>query len=254
MLRSIKELQGYRITTRDDEIGKVHDFLFDDREWVVRYLVVNTGRWLDDRLVLVPPHVITSADWAARHVAVDMTKEQIESSPPIDLESPVSRQQEIELYAHYGWQPYWPGTATGIGLVESAASTEVAKGEKRETPSDTPTATAKKDPHLRSAREVTGYHISAADGEIGHINDWIVDDENWTIRYAVVDTRNWLPGRKVLVAIPWFQDVSWERQAVTTELTQETIKNSPEFDPDVPINREYEQVLYDFYGRKKYWS
>jgi hypothetical protein len=110
------------------------------------------------------------------------------------------------------------------------------------------------DPHLRSTREVIGYHIQARDGEIGHVDDLIVDDELWYLRYLVIDTRNWLPGRKVLVAPAWAEQVSWIERKVYIDLKRETIKNSPEFDPSMPVNREYEVQLYDYYGRPRYWG
>ena len=59
------------------------------------------------------------------------------------------------------------------------------------------------DVHLRSANKVTGYRIGATDGDIGHVEDFIIDDETWEIRYMVVDTQNWWPGKKVLVAPQW---------------------------------------------------
>jgi hypothetical protein len=141
----------------------------------------------------------------------------------------------------------------GVGFVEGTARAELPEAGKPAGESNVATATETADPNLRSFREVSGYHVNAADGEIGHVEDLIVDDSNWVLRYAVVDTRNWLPGRKVLVAIPWFHDVSWGSETVSTALTQDEIKNSPEFKPDEPINRQYEEVLYDFYGRRKYW-
>jgi hypothetical protein len=110
------------------------------------------------------------------------------------------------------------------------------------------------DPHLRSVGEVAGYHIEASDGEIGHIEDFIFDDETWKIRYVVVDTKNWLPGRKVLVSPLWVEDVSWRKRRVRVDLTQEEIKSSPEYDPTAPVNRQYEERLYDYYGRPRYWD
>jgi hypothetical protein len=111
-----------------------------------------------------------------------------------------------------------------------------------------------RDPHLRSTKEVIGYHIQAVDGEIGHVEDLIVDDEEWFLRYLVVDTRNWLPGKAVLVAPGWAKRVDWVKRKVHVDLPQEAIRDSPEFDPSRPVNREYEVRLYDYYGRPHYWS
>jgi sporulation protein YlmC with PRC-barrel domain len=109
------------------------------------------------------------------------------------------------------------------------------------------------DPHLRSVREVTGYHIQGTDGEIGHVDDLIVDDTTWAIRYLVIDTRNWWLDRKVLVAPHWADRISWDVRKVYVNLKREQVKHSPEWHPDAPVNREYEARLYDYYGRPTYW-
>ncbi len=105
------------------------------------------------------------------------------------------------------------------------------------------------DSHLRSTREVTGYHIHATDGEIGHVEDFIVDDETWAVRYVVVGTRNWLPGKKVILSPRWIKRVEWADSSLYFDLTRESVKNSPEFDPSKADNRDYEAYLYDHYGR-----
>jgi hypothetical protein len=70
------------------------------------------------------------------------------------------------------------------------------------------------DSHLRSTKAVTGYHIEALDGELGHVDGFIVDDESWAIRYMEVATRNWWPGKKVLVSPAWIDRMSWEDSKV----------------------------------------
>jgi hypothetical protein len=112
----------------------------------------------------------------------------------------------------------------------------------------------KGDPHLRSTREVIGYHIRATDGKIGHVEDFIADDESWTIHYMVVDTQTWLRGKRVLIAPAWVSKVDWVEKSVYVNLRKESVKDSPEFDPTKPINREYEVRLYDYYGRPRYWE
>jgi len=109
-------------------------------------------------------------------------------------------------------------------------------------------------PRLRSADEVEGYHIAASDGEIGHVETFLIDDAAWAIRYMVVDTRNWLPGRKVLVSPAWIQGISWSQNEVTVDLTREQIKNSPPYHKGQPMNREQESVLFTHYGRPTYWD
>jgi hypothetical protein len=102
--------------------------------------------------------------------------------------------------------------------------------------------------------EVTGYHIEATDDRIGHVYDFIIDDESWTIRYLVVDTGKWLGGKKVLLAPGWINRIDWQERQVKVFLTHGQIEKSPDFDPSRPVNREYEVKLYDFYGRPHYWN
>ena len=239
MLRSINELTGYSILATDGEIGKVSEFYFDDANWTIRYLVADTGPWLFGRKVLISSLALGQPDWETHRFPVKLTREQVENSPNIELDKPVSGQLEI-LHEHYNWPYWWPQVPHKGSIPTPKVETEVVR-------------VAEGDPHLRSTDEVTGYHISAIDGEVGHVEDFIVDDETWVIQYMVVDTRNWLPGRKVLVAPLWTKSVKWSESKVHVDLRQETIENSPAYDPSAPVNRVYEERLYDFYGRPKYW-
>ena len=108
--------------------------------------------------------------------------------------------------------------------------------------------------HLRSAKELRGYHIQGTDEAIGHVADFIVDDETWEVRYLVIDTSNWWFGKKVLVAPHWATRISWEEGKIHLDLSRQAIKSSPEWDPHAAINRDYEVRLYDYYGRPVYWE
>ena len=250
MLRSTKELRGYTIRAIDGDIGKVHEFYFDDLAWIVRYLVADTGNWLSGRRVLLWPGVLGQPAWETQTLPVGLTKEKVESSPLISTDEPVSRQMETDLHTYYGWTPYWRGGLPTFGLGAAAAAEMIADTAEEKDEEEGPVG----DPHLRSTREVVGYHIQARDGEIGHVEDLIVDDDLWFIRYLVIDTRNWLPGREVLVAPAWAEQVNWVERLVQVDLSRETIENSPQFDPSMPVNREYEVRLYDYYGRPSYWD
>lgn len=259
MLRTAKEIIGYDIEARDGQIGQISDLYFDDELWIVRYLIVDTGGWLSSgRKVLISPMSVSQPDWATQTLPVDLTKEQIENSPSIDLEQPVSRQLENKLHAHYGWSPYWtdpsqPAMQRPVPYVLGvpAPPLPISDSESAVTPS--PDADAHHNSHLRSMDEVLGYNIEARDGSIGHVETFVVDDSNWSIMYLVVDTRNWLPGKKVLVALSWIERISWIDESVYVDLLQDTVRNSPEYRPNEPINRETESTLYDYYGRPVYW-
>jgi hypothetical protein len=253
MLRNAKELCGFTVRAIDGEIGTVDQFYFDDETWAIRYLTVDTGNWLVGRLVLISPiSVIGQPDWQSRRLDVSLTKEQVQHSPNLNAHLPVSRQHEIEYLGYYGYPFYWGGS----GLWGPASYPAAMVGFRPPLTEAVPYPEQEKsaaDSHLRSAEEVTGYYMEASDGEIGHLNGFVFDDETWAIRYLEVATRNWWPGKKVLVSPAWIERVSWEDSKVYVELSRETIKTGPDYVENKPINREYENRLYLHYGRPPYW-
>lgn len=253
MIRTLDELRGYDIQATDGEIGHVEDFLFDDESWTIRYFVVDTGPWLFGRKVLIAPQSVGEPSWEGGVLPVDLTKEQVEESPEVDLEQPVSRQKQAIINRHYGWQNYWATLPTGarVGTPVSAPPAEAAMATDAE---EEAMEHLPGDPHLRSVDEVVGYNIGAVDGEIGSVDDFLVEDEKWTIRYMVVDTSTWLTGRQVLVAPEWIDNVSWERSMVQVKMGKSDIESSPEYDPDAALDREYEQRLHEHYGMTGYWA
>ena len=227
------------------EIGKVREFYFDDRHWTIRYLVADTGNWLTGRHVLISPYALADVGAEDRHIAIELTKKQIQDSPPLYSDKPVSRQFEDAYYGYYGWPVYWEGPHSW------GASPYVVRDRKQWK--DSSQGEKAWDPHLRSTHEVSGYQIQAADGEIGHVEDSIIDDETWTIRYLIVNTRNWWPGKKVLVSPQWIERVSWSEAKVFVNLSRETIRQSPEYTEESPLTRDYETGLHLHYNRLGYW-
>ena len=250
MLWNASNLTGYAIDATDGSIGSVRDFLFDDREWTIRWLVVDTGTWLSGRDVLLPPSAADEPDVMRRTFPVRLKRQHVENSPAIDDDAPVSRQHESGLYSYYGWDPYWAAYAYAPagGLRTPIEPSPNAPGN-RPGVEDRPEG----DPHLRSTREVTGYYIHATDGDIGHVEDLLVDSDGWTIRYIVVDTKNWWPGKKVLVAPRSFTNVDWAEGSVRVNLTRDQIKSGPEYDPTTTVDRAYEERFHGYYGYPYYW-
>ena len=251
MLTNATYLKGLVIRATDGEIGTVAEFYFDDETWAIRYLTVDTGGWLGGRRVLISPIAIVQVDWPARRLHVALTKKQVENSPDISTQRPVSRQQEASFLGYYGYPKYWGGPymwgATPFperSPVPLPVPGEVAAESIQRESTDS---------HLRSNEVVTGYHIEAVDGEIGHVEGFVVDEEAWAIRYIEVATRNWWPGKKVLVSPAWIERVSWPESKVYVGLTRETIKDAPNYEESTLINREYENRLYATYGRPPYW-
>ena len=245
MLNKVKMLKGYTLDGLDGDIGKVKEFYFDDLHWTIRYLVANTGNWLTDKQVLISPHALASVDREDQNIAINLTKKQIEDSPPLDSDKPVSRQFEEVYYGYYGWPVYWGGPymwGSYPYIVNNPDEwRESTQGEKAW------------DSHLRSTNDVSGHHIQASDGDIGHVEDFIIDDETWAIRYLVIDTRNWWPGKKVLVATQWIESVSWSELKVFVNLTREAIRQSPEYTEESLLTRDYEALLHGHYDRQGYW-
>jgi hypothetical protein len=251
MLTNGSQLKGLVVRATDGELGTVNDFYFDDESWAVRYLTVETGGWLGERQVLISPISVVRTDWQARRLDVALSKKQVENSPNIDTHQPVSRQHEAAYFGYYGYPNYWDGPylwgpgfyPVGLPIAETASAEVVANRIRIESA----------DSHLRSGEAVTGYHIGAADGEIGHLDGFVVDDEAWAIRYIEVATRNWWPGKKVLASPAWIERVSWEKSEIYVGLTREAIQSAPEYVESRPITREYENRLYFHYGQPPYW-
>jgi hypothetical protein len=249
MLRSLKDLEGYQLSATDGDIGRVLNFLLDDEHWAVRYLVAGTGGFLGGRRVLISPISFRQAEWSTRRFHVALTIDKVKNSPNVDVDKPISRQHEQDYFRYYGYPYYWGYSGVwGMGAYPGPLATPIW------TPPPVEPSEKASDVHLRSAAEVRLYNIQGSDGAIGHIEDFIVDDETWEVRYLAIDTSNWWFGKKVLVAPHWASRISWEERKVHVDLTRQAIKNSPEWNAAAAINREYEACLYDYYGRPVYWE
>jgi hypothetical protein len=265
MLRSMSDLENYAVGATDGTIGHVTDFYFDDKAWVIRYLVVDTGSWLSSRKVLISPIAIGRPNWTGKELPVSMTKEQVKNSPDIDTEKPVSRQHEIRHLAYYGYPYYWEGSSLwGGGLYPGmmmpgypsfTPARQAMRPEAQEAYARADAALHENDDHhLRSCKAVMDYHIEATDGDIGHVQGLLVDEESWAIRYMIVDTSNWWLGHQVLIAPQWIQNVSWSDATVSVNLTRQAVKDAPPYDPAAQLDREQEMGVYEHYKRPGYWA
>jgi len=246
LLNKAKTFQGYSLQNIDAEtIGKVKEFYFDDRHWTIRYLVADTGNWLTGKQVLISPYALVAVNSDYENIVLDLTKKQIEASPSLDSDKPVSRQFEQTYIGYYGYPMYWGGPymwgAYPYIVRDREKWIESTQGEKGW------------DPHLRSTHDVSGYQIQASDGEIGHVEDFIIDDETWAIRYLIIDTQNWWSGKKVLIAPSWIERVSWNESKVFVNLPRDTIKQALEYTDESLLNRDYETRLHQHYNCPGYW-
>jgi hypothetical protein len=265
MLRDVKSMIAFTLAATDGGIGHVSDFYFDEEAWVVRYLVVATGTWLSDRKVLISPMAIGEPNWKFETFPARLTREQVRNSPDIDTDKSVSRQHELEYSNFYSYPYYWGGSGlwgaeycpgamlTSVDYAGSGADSVAGKVENERRPREA-THGDHHDPHLHSCKAVTGYHISAVDGEIGHLQGLLVDEESWAIRYLIVNTSNWWLGHRVLVAPHWISDVSWRDRRISVDLRRHAIQGSPPYDPAHLPDRAQETLVHEHYGRHGYWQ
>jgi sporulation protein YlmC with PRC-barrel domain len=268
MLKITSALKGYAIHASDGVIGKLQDLLFDDKHWNVRYLVVDTGGWLSGRQVLLSPHVVVTVDEENHQVAVELTKQQIEDSPPLSSNQPVSRQFEAAHSSYYGWPTYW-GTPSTMGISPmfgippgnagyhiQGLNGAVAEGPNQQVAHEVRDEQYLKEggnPNLRSVNEVGGYTLMADDGEVGKITDFIIDDEGWAFRYLVIAAGTWWSGRHMLISPHWVSDIRWSDAKVFVHMARSVIKQAPIYTDLEMVTRAYEVETHLHYQRHGYW-
>lgn len=248
MFRTAKQLKACSLLATDGEIGRVKDLYFETLHWALRYFVVDAGSWTDHRQVLISPESVFAPEWDKHLLPVGLTREQIRKSPGLETDQPVSRQYEAAMRKHYGWAPYWG--MMYADAVSGFPATDAPASQPPQPPVDE--SDLEGDPHLFSASAVIGHHVAATDGEIGHVEDFLFDERNWALRYLVVATRNWLPGRKVILSPWWATDLNWPEKKIHMDLTRDAIKASPPYDPDKTLTMEAAGELHDYYGRPRF--
>jgi hypothetical protein len=250
MLWNASAVKGYAIAASDGRLGTVSDFLFDDATWAVRWLVVDTGNWLSGREVLLPPSALGHLDREGREFSVGLSMQQVKDSPDIATDRPVSRQMETNLYDYYGWSPYW-GMGLSMGGYGLSGSSMVDLSyiesvQRAERTADTPRK--EDDPNLRSIEAVTGYHVHASDGEVGHVEDFLLDDADWSIHFIIVDTKNWWPGKMVLISPQLARAIKFSDRLVNLIADRQKVMGSPAYDASKTIDAAYEKHFHDHYN------
>ncbi len=252
MLRSMKGMETYSITTTNAVIGQVKDFYFDDAAWVIRYLVVETGVWLSSRRVLISPITIGRPNWSEKSIPVSITREQIKNSPNVDTDKPVSRQHEMDYLGYFGYPNYWGGGGLwGAGLYPDLLQANLRNDGSSSASDEIPNH--QDDPSLRSGNAIMKYSLHATDGDIGHVQGLLVDEDTWAIRYLIVHTGSWWLGHQVLIAPEWIDNVDWLNSKVSVDLALQAVKDAPEYDSSATLSREQELKIHRYYGRIGYW-
>ncbi len=254
MLCSINNLKGFDLVTTGGEIGDVKQFFFDDERWTIRYLVVNTGDWVAEQQVLISPFAVTRIDYDNRKLHVALTKTQVESGPDIDTHQPVSRQMEATYSDYYNYPYYWRSPLLWGASVSPDLAASQTPATLRMATSVAAEAMAHVVPpeiHLHSTQEVVTYHIAATDGLIGYVNGFLVDDASWSIRYLVIDTGNWLLGRKVMVGLHEISSINKGEGEIQVNLSRDAIRQSPEYDSTKLLARAHGTQPHRHYGQSK---
>ncbi len=245
MLTLGKDILGFSLLAKDGEIGKVKDIFFDDKTWHVRYIVVDTGNWLVEKKVLIAPEALQSPRYKSEEIPVNLTKKQVENSPDVDEDKPISRQKEAELFNYYDWLPYWQVTAgpDTLNTLPPVVPSDAHKDKAALHPGN---------PNLRSLLEVSGYSILSLNDDSGHVKDFLLDDQSWQLKYLEVDTRDWIPGKKALVPIQWLEEIDWASNEVHLNLKKETLEHCPDVDLENPVDPHTEEELLVYYESSEY--
>jgi len=217
MLFRLGKLFAASVAAPDGEIGRVTDVYFDEQRWTVRYLVVDTEDWPTGGRVLIASNSVRGIDWDRNLVRTELTRFQIGASPNIDPHSPAG--------------PLCPlGNARGgHGKAQMGAQ-------------------------LRSLKDVAGYQLLTSYDCVGRVEDFILDNASWTIRYFVIDTNNWLPGRHVVIPPQWSRGVDWMERLVNVEISRSSVQTAPEYHSALALSRLHETNLYSHYQRPGYWQ
>ncbi len=249
MLWNLSSLLYYHIRAADGEIGAVSDVLFDDSSWKLRWLVVDTGNWLPGRKVLLPLNALQQPDADARILPVNLTMKQVRDSPDIDTDMAVTRRHEAHVFDFYGLDPYWGGNLVPVSNAMALPFiAPLAPDQQREPDLPFPAPGEEGDPHLRSAEATNGYKIHASDGEIGHVADFLIETEDWGIRFLKVDTGNWWPGQLVLIQPQLVQDIAWAERLISINVTRQAVKDSPPYQAGMTVDGAYEEKLAAYYN------
>lgn len=246
MFHTVTALEGMSVHATDGSIGSVKDTYFDDQTWTLRYLVVDTLRWLPSRDVLITPISIQHIDWRGHIVQLDLTRDQVERSPSVDWDEPATRRQEQAYLDHFAYPYYWSGPLRwGSVPFPPSSRNAMQNGPDLWWEQQGRTSDEAGDPCLRSTEAVSGYHIEASDGWIGQVQDFLFDPQDWSLRFLAIDTRNGWPGRHVLVAIDWIELVSWSERKAHVSMTQDAIKRAAEWHPELALVAQDEDYLRD---------
>jgi uncharacterized protein YrrD len=251
MFWNASSLRGFSVEATDGAIGTVSDLLFDDQTWTLRWLIVETGSWFSSRKVLLPVAALGKPVESAKQIPVHLTRQSVKDSPDVDTDQPVSRHKEAHVYNHYGWNPYW---TSGFGPMSNAIATPTVQPflrndvAPRDQDNGTDAVQDDGDPLLRSVRAVIGFHIAATDGDIGRLEDLLIDDDAWRLSFMTVDTKNLLPGERVLLPTRVIGEIDWFTKRITVGIDRARVESSPPYDPQITSDGPFNERSHQYFG------
>jgi hypothetical protein len=255
MFKSLKRMTGMVIKATDGEIGSLDQFFFDDTSWAIRYFVVNIGSLVISKKVLISPASFQTIQ--GHDILVNSTIAQIKNSPDIDTEKPISRQKEEQLHDYFTWSYYWGYplyyNSLGTELYPNIQYTDTFLGHDK-IANNLGNSDIMDNNHLRSSKDIQGYIIMAKENEFGSVEDFLVDTENWAIRYIILNTGDLLPGKKVIVSAKWTKEIDWDTKTIHFDIDRDVIKNGPSFDYSIPLTRDFERRMFEYYEQHPYWE
>lgn len=230
MYAGLRDVKRYSIATTDGDIGVIQDFLFDDRDWAVRYMQVDTHKWLPmGQKVLISPISLRELDENEEVIHVLLSTQQVKDSPPIEAHEPVSRAYETLFFKYFGYGYYW----TGPGVWGEYSQPHALAHRQMPDMKDFGRVLGPPDDqnHLRSIEQIKGYDVTFSAENIGQVYDLIMDTESWTIKYVVVDTHRFLPGfKKVLLRPSHIDAIDWLTHRLSSHVNAEFLLHCPTYE------------------------
>jgi len=209
----MNSLVGDRIIAEDGAAGTALDFTVNCVNWHISELVTSVGSWWRSYEVRIPRVSLQRPVGATGMLPVSLTKKQIKESPTTGDSGAFQREMKNDLLA--------------VGVPVPELST----------------------PQPIRWNTIVAYRAHVLDGPVGTLRDLILDDENWHIRYLVVELALEGTSHQTLVSSDWVSSIHPDKSSVSLNLSIRELIGSPEYDPKVPVNRDIEGKLYDYYGQ-----
>lgn len=246
MRRSLKELLGYSIKATDGHHGDINDFLFDGNNWIINYIHADLGTIFKDKKVIIPRMFWKNPSWINQNFEVSLSIKDIENGPLIDEYLPVSKQYEKELLKHFDLQSHIMRFQSQ-SVLQTAGNIHLENAFTKSVSEDYENKGS-----LRSFREVCNYSIRTKDGFKGKLNDLIIDDSNWEVKYIIIDLNGSIPwSRKVLINVNWIERISYPKKSIKINLNSDSLLNSKDFNPNELVNTKKVTKRFDYLGRPK---